>query len=359
MRRLGPPSEVGRLAAPLARLLDGAWQRMHWWVAAMALLYLLSGITIVKSDEVAVILRWGRLVGATPALQQHGPGLLFAFPRPVDEVVRVQVKHVWEVPIVTLDYYVQQPEEGDDEETPPPTDDTTLNPIAQGYAVTADHNIVHVNMVVRYRIREPAKWAFYGPKEDRVLTAEVTAAMVRSLGEMGVDRVLSDGRKNLIAIATERAQAGLDAANSGLELASLELKHLVPPLALATDFDAVQSAYIGAETRKKEAQAFAESEIPRAQGMADSATQNARAEADAGLAQARGQAQAFLALEKEYRANPAVVRERLYREGVERAISAGNVRWVPPPTDGSYHGFRITISSGNASPGGQSEEDER
>ena len=45
VRKLGPPSEIGRLAAPVARLIDGAWQRMHWWVATMAVLYLLSGIT--------------------------------------------------------------------------------------------------------------------------------------------------------------------------------------------------------------------------------------------------------------------------------------------------------------------------
>jgi membrane protease subunit HflK len=364
VRRLGPPSEIGRLAAPLARLLDGAWQRMHWWVAAMAVLYSLSGITIVKSDEVAVILRWGRLVGATPALQQHGPGLLFAFPRPVDEVVRVQVKHVSEIALITLDYYVvPESEKGEDGEgegdEAPVVDDTTLNPLTQGYAVTGDHNIVHVNVVARYRVREPATWAFYGPLDETVLRAEVTAAMVRSLGEMGVDRVLSDGRKDLIAVAAKRAQAGLDRAGSGLEITSLELRRLVPPQALAPDFDAVQSAYIGAETRKKEAQAFAETAIPQAKGMADSGTQNARAEADASLAQARGEAQAFLALEKEYRANPAVVRERLYRDGVERALSAGNVRWVPPPTDGAYHGFRITISSGNqaSTPGGGEEEE--
>src|SRR6202040_2987689 len=102
MRRVGPPSEIGRFATPLVRLFDAAWQRMHYWVAAMAIFYVLSGITVVKSDEVAVILRWGRLVGATPALQEHGPGLLFAFPRPIDRVVRVQVKHVWEVPVRTL-----------------------------------------------------------------------------------------------------------------------------------------------------------------------------------------------------------------------------------------------------------------
>ena len=57
MRRLGPPSEIGQLAAPVARLLDWAWQRMHWWVATMVVLYALSGMTVVRSDEVAVILR--------------------------------------------------------------------------------------------------------------------------------------------------------------------------------------------------------------------------------------------------------------------------------------------------------------
>jgi membrane protease subunit HflK len=154
VRKLGVPSEIRNLAAPLSGLLDWAWQRMHWWVFAMATLYALSGITVVKPDEVAVILRWGRLVGATPALQEHGPGLLFSFPRPVDRVVRVQVKHVWEVPVKTL---VSTDEGG-----------FSLNPVTQGYALTGDQNVVHVDMVARYRVRDPAEWAFYGPKSEDV-----------------------------------------------------------------------------------------------------------------------------------------------------------------------------------------------
>ncbi len=48
--------------------------------------------------------------------------------------------------------------------------------------------------------------------------------------------------------------------------------------------------------------------------------------------------------EKEYRADPGVVRERLYRDAVEKAINvAGGVRWVPSPEGSSYHGFRITV----------------
>ena len=343
MRKLGPPSEIRRLAAPLARLVDAAWQRMHWWIATMAVLYLLSGITVVKPDEVAVILRWGRLVGSTPALQEHGPGLLFAFPQPVDEVVRVQVKRVSEVEVVTL----MDTNTGDEDE-PAIQDVITLNPL-QGYAITGDHNIVHVDMMARYRVREPAEWAFYGAKSEDILRVEVTAAMVRSLGEMGVDRVLADGRKDLIAQTARRTQAGLDASRSGLELTSLELTSLTPPLALTADFDAVQSAFIEAETKKKLAQAFAESAVPEAQAAADAAIQTAHADASADLARANGDAAAFLALDRQYRANPDVVRERLYRDAVEQAISrAGHVRWVPPPIGVSYHGFRITIGPSRA-----------
>jgi membrane protease subunit HflK len=340
VRRLRPPSEIGRFAAPVARLFDGAWQRMHWWVATMAVLYVFSGITVVKSDEAAVILRWGRLVGGTPALQQHGPGLLFALPRPVDQIVRVPVKHVYEVSVSSLANGGDDPERN----AQLPQSEISLDPVTQGYALTGDQNIIQLNMVARYRVRDPAEWAFYGPKVEDVLRVEVTAAMVRSLGEMGVDRVLSDGRKSLISIASSRAQAGLDAAYAGIELTSLELTRLAPPLAVAGYFDAVQSAFIGAETKKKEAQAFAETVIPQAQAAANSSVQSARGAADSGLAIAKGDADAFLALDREYRASPVVVRERLYRDAVETAIkAAGNVRWVPPPSGGSYKGFRIML----------------
>jgi len=351
MRRHGPPSEIGRLAAPLAGALDAAWQRMHWWVAAMVVLYALSGITVVRADEVAVVLRWGHLVGDTPALQEHGPGLLFGFPRPIDRVVRVPVKHVSEMAVETL-----ASENGDSEETGA----TTLNPLRQGYALTGDQNIVHVRMEVRYRVRDAAEWAFYGPRSEDALLVEITAAMVRSLGEMGVDRALSDGRKDLIATATRRAQAGLDAAHAGLELSSVELTKLAPPSALARDFDAVQSAYIGAETMRKDAQAYAATVVPEAQAGANSLLQSARGDLDTAISAAHGEADAFCALDREYRANPLVVRERMYRDAVERAIgSAGSIKWVPPPpAGGRYNGFRITLAAPPVGSGRSASDDD-
>jgi len=351
VRHTKTPSEVGRLAAPLARILDAAWQRMHWWVIAMVVFYAFSGTTVIRSDEVAVVLRWGRVVGDTPALQEHGAGLLFAFPKPIDDVVRVPVKHIYEV---TVDTLAPRATEEDQANT------RTLDPLTQGYALTGDKNIVQADVVARYRVRDAAEWAFYGPKAEDVLRVEVTAAMVRSLGEVGIDRVLADGRKDLVAAATARVQAGLDRCHAGLELASLELTRLAPPLALSYEFNAVQSAYIGAETKRKEAQAYAERAIPDAQAQADLMVQSARGDAETALAKAQGESAAFILLDREYRANASVVRERLYRDAIEKAITkSGNIRWIPPPVGSTYDNLRITLPSFGTAPAAAGDDDDR
>ncbi len=347
MRRQGPPSEIRRLALPVARLLDGAWQRMHWWIIAMAVIYAFSGTTIVRSAEVAIVLRWGRLLGDTPALQQHPPGLMFALPRPIDEVVRVKTKTVRQTIIAGLaSQGISDPDEI------PANWGVSIDPLVEGYALSGDHNVLQLSVMARYRVRDPIDWQFYGPDSDRILKAEVIAAMTRSIAEMPVDRVLAEGRKDLIALAMRRAQAGLDEAHSGLELAALELTTLGPPPALAPAFASVQSAFIGAETKKKEALAFAAAAVPDATAAVDVALQSARAQAANDIALARGDALAFRVLEREYRTNPRVVRERLYRDGIERALAQTNIRWVPPPPAGaSYSGLRVTIpGTGVAAP---------
>jgi modulator of FtsH protease HflK len=329
MRQHGAPSEIRRLASPLARLFDALWLRMHWWIAVMMILYALSGITIIKPGEVGLTLRWGARVGGI-----HEPGVMFALPRPIDEVVHVDVKHVSELRIDTLVTNRRT---------------NTLDPTKGGYAVTGDHNIVHVHVVARYQVRDAAEWTFYGPAVDGIVRVEVTAAMVRSIGEIGVDHVLSDGRTALIKVATHRAQAGLDDAHTGLVLSSLEITELAPPAPLRADFDAVQSAIIGATTAQKQAQEFAQRTIPQAHADADAAVKTAEADASTARARATGETDAFRALDREYRANPLVVRERLYRDAVDKALAAGIVRWIPPPVGARYDNLRVSIESGPSS----------
>jgi membrane protease subunit HflK len=290
--------------------------------ALVALGILVSGVTVVRPDEVALVLRFGRLTGHTRADQVHGPGLLLALPYLIDEVVRVPVKRIQETRIDVLTGG-RQPG-GDD-----------LDVTKEGYALTADHNIVQAEVVLKYQIVDPAVWALRISAPDALVRDTVVGALTRTLGEMAIDPVLGDRKKELLSRAQARAQARLDADGPWVRLVALELTSIRPPLAVAPVFDAVHSAFVERETLVGRARGYREQGLPKAAAEAQAAIRDAEAEATARLATARGEAAAFLAIQAEYHRNPAVVRQRLYREAMEQVfLAVGGRVLVPPGADG-------------------------
>ena len=84
-------------SAPVLSAFEGTLGYLRWVLPVLTLGYLLSGIIVVGSDEVAVILRFGQLSGGNAATAQKYPGMHYTLPRPIDEVVRVNIKKVYEL----------------------------------------------------------------------------------------------------------------------------------------------------------------------------------------------------------------------------------------------------------------------
>jgi membrane protease subunit HflK len=319
-------------AGPLLDSLTTVFRLLKWVAALAALAIFVSGITVVNPDEVALRLRFGRLTGQTRAEQVHGPGLLVAWPYLVDNVIRVPVKRVHEM---RIDALAGGPGPGGDR----------LDITAIGYALTADHNIVQPVAVVKYQIVDPVAWALRIVAPESVVRDAVVSALTQTLGEMTIDAILVDGRKPLAARALGRAQARLDTEGSWVRLLALEFTALRPPPQVARDFDAVQSAFVERKTRVDEARSYREQALPQAASDAQGQIRQAEADEAARLAEARGAAAAFLAIREEHRRNPGVVRQRLYREAMERALDTVGARILVPP--GADTG-RILIPSDNA-----------
>ena len=62
-------------------IVNPAIRYCKWLIAILAVAIACSGIRVVNNSEVAVVLRFGRLVGDTREEQVHQPGLLLAFPK--------------------------------------------------------------------------------------------------------------------------------------------------------------------------------------------------------------------------------------------------------------------------------------
>ena len=308
-------------SVPASRLLldslTSVFRLLKWVTALAAIAVLVSGVTVVKPDEVALRLRFGKLTGQTRAEQIHGPGLLIALPYLIDEVLRVPVKRVQEIRIEAL----TGGEAGGDR----------LDVTATGYALTADHNIVQPRAVLKYQIADPVAWALRAVAPERMVHDAVVSALTRTLGETTVDAVLVEGQKQLAAQALERAQARLDQDGPWVRLLALEFTALRPPPQVARDFDAVQSAFVERKTRADQARSYREQALPGAAVDAQNLIRAAEADEATRLAEARGAAATFLAIQTEYRRSPAVVRQRLYREAIEQALAGAGGRILVPP----------------------------
>jgi len=334
--------ELGLLVGPVGQGALWAVERMHWWLGLLLLTYLFSGITVVQPDEVAVTYRFGALVGDGQGAVRE-PGLLLALPRPIERVVRVPVARVFQTELRDLHFT-----QSEDKVTRYlVTNRSSLDPERTGYALTGDQNIVHIAMVARWQVRDPIAWSHDVERPEALLRAAVLRAAVATVGGASVDGVLSDRRQSLVDDISRRADASLEAWGAGVSIVSLELLDLTPPQQVNEAFRDVQTAAIESETRIRSAEEYREVQLPKARSDKTRAIQAAESDALERVQTARSEAEAFLALAAEHRTDAGVVRERLYREGMEAVLKgAGKVEFLPPPVGGRYSGSRLTLPSG-------------
>jgi membrane protease subunit HflK len=306
------------------------------WAGVFAVVaILLSGLTVVRPDEVALRLRFGRLTGVTPAEQVHGPGLMVALPYLVDEVIRVPVKRIQELRVEGL------------AANPRGEQSDWLDITRTGYGLTGDHNIVQLTALVKYQIADPVAWALRLERPEAMIRESALGALTQTLAEMTVDAVLVEEKARLLAAALARAQARLDRDGHWVRLVALEIVALKPPRLVAGAFEQVQTTFVERKTKIEQARGFREHALPAAAGAAEGELRAAEAQGAELLARAGGEAAAFSQLLEEYRRDPAVVRERLYREAMQQVLSQVGSRVLLPPGPGRG---RILLP-GDATPG--------
>src|SRR3954469_14546462 len=135
----------------LAEALRSSFAIVKILMIILVIAFFASGIFTVNSQQKAIILRFGKPVGAG-ADQLLGPGLHWSFPSPIDEVVRIPIGEIQEVRS-TSGWYATTPEaEASGQEGDP---NASLSPQNDGYTITSDGNIIHARATVRYRVADP------------------------------------------------------------------------------------------------------------------------------------------------------------------------------------------------------------
>src|SRR5690606_24980611 len=118
-----------------------------------------------------------------------------------------------------------------------------------------------------------------------------------------------------------RLQTYLDSYGTGILVRDVNIQEGRPPEEVRAAFDDVIKAKEDEERLKNQAQAYANEVIPVARGSAQRMLEEAEAYRAEVIARSEGESDRFERLLVEYQRAPAVTRERLYIEALERVMS--------------------------------------
>lgn len=200
--------------------------------------------------------------------------------------------------------------------------------------ITGDLNIVDIDLVVQYRIKNIEDFLFNvsdpgdpdrpdvtaGQPDGRTLKDATEAALRQVVGQRSIDDPLRVGRDAVQVDTQLLLQEILDDYRSGIDILNVRLQVVEPPDIVRDAFDDVNRARVDKESRINESLAYEQDQLPRARGSAQQVVQAAEAFKAARIARARGEAAEFTAILTEYNQSQEVTRQRLFLEAMEEIL---------------------------------------
>jgi len=281
------------------------WRTAKAVMAVCVLLWIISGVYVIKADEAGVVKTFGRVLP-----KSLKPGIHYHYPYPIATVEKVKVTEVkslkigFDVAVKDKDtgmYYSYSPQE-----------------LAE--FLTGDENIILGKLIVQWSISDPISFLTVVEDTEGLLRNLAEAAFMAKLGSMTVDDALTSKKTEIINNVRDEVQRMLVDMNVGISIVAVDLKELSPPTEVAAAFKEVASARGDASRLVHEAEGYQNEVLPKARGEAQQLISEAQAYREKVINLAKGDAERFELLLEEYKKNPSVTRQRLYLEMIDKVL---------------------------------------
>ncbi len=234
--------------------------------------YFASGIFTVEQNKQALVVHLGRTDG-----EIHNPGVHWAFPAPIDQVVEIPVRQSATVSIDSHWLHLSA-EEKNRPLSSIVRGGTGLHPVRDGALLTGDKGLVHIKWQLTYRVEDLLNYVQAVADEDytRVQSSRAEAIIRKLLERAAIDiaggltteeairKRLADFRESV----KRQVNEGLARLNTGIVLESVEIPMSTPPLQTKLAFDQVLRAENRKQTSIREAEQMATTLLNETAGAA-------------------------------------------------------------------------------------------
>lgn len=262
-------------------------------LVAVVVLFIATGVWTVRQDEEGIVLRFGRVARVVQ------PGIQFTLPWPVESLERVNVREVREI---SVGY-----RRSEDDPT------RTRN---EAEWLTGDTNILDIRLIVTYRVADAVKnlTRYEGDESRYLLRKCAESVLTERVAGMGVDELLAGGSNEIRRAVSDRVARLMERLETGIEIESVNVESIRPPLTVDQSFKEIQSALNEVENDRYRADSAVRRLRQKALSDAESEISRANSYRKDIVSEAQGKADAFRQLVAAYKRSPETVRTRLVRE---------------------------------------------
>jgi modulator of FtsH protease HflK len=344
----GPPEPVQPPETPvdagsqaLAEALRSSFTIVKFVMVLLVLVFLGSGFFTVGPQERAIVLRFGKPLGeGEKALLSPGK-LHWSFPYPIDECVKVPITGLQRVNS-TVGWYAVTPEQMLAGIEPPAGG--TLNPIVDGYALTADANIVHTLATLTYSIKDPIRYVFSFVNASNTVQSLLDNALLHAAASFNVDDALTRDVAGFQDDVRRRVTQLLDQQNLGITVEQCAVRS-VPPRQLKDAFASVLKAEVMRGKLLDEAHSYENQVTNRAGADAESLINLAQSERARHVSDVAAQAQRFEEILPQYKQHPELFTQQRLTETLGRVLTnAQDKIFVTDATDGKAKQLRLLLN---------------
>ncbi len=316
-----PPGDTGATETAVRETFGRLVVFSRWILVALTVLYVLSGIYSISSNQIGVLERFGKVIDA-----RVPSGIHYAFPWPVDRVDRVPVRIVNS--IVVEDFYSSRDAQSASRAF------FNLTGLAS-YCISGDNNLVNVLCVIQYTITDPLHYLFRVTDPETMLRNMACNTLIHCLASMPVDEILTRGKQTIANYVKVELQRRLDEAKTGLSVSFVDLRDIKPPDRVQRFFSDVVKAQIDREKMVNDAESYRNEQMPAAKAKAARVVEEAEAYKAEVLLKAEGEADRFQRILARAREKGDSARWMIYAEAMKKVMkSVGKKRLVVTGEDG-------------------------
>ena len=280
----------------------GNFQVFLLFICGIFALWLISGFYIVRQEENAIVMRFGKYVRDVES------GLHYHIPYPVEDVVKEATTRVRVLKIGG--------------------DDNASTKLGEGWALTGDENIVNLELNVQWKIDDLKKFVFSVRDKEQTIYDATQSAIREVISRRKLADILTSGRGEIEEETKKLLQDMLNSYNMGVNVLVVQMLKIDPPAQVIDSFRDVQTARVDKESEINKAYKYKNDILPKVKGEAGKIVEDAKGYAISVVNRAKGDASRFNQVYEQYKNAPFVTRKRMYLDVMEGLFNKNQITIV-------------------------------